>query len=143
MEAKKKKYLMKLFNEEFQKRGLSIDDYFDLTAWFLKKSLGNLNFQELLNDNQTPNESEDLMKNILIKSYQRSKNSHFKIKVEDFLIELIDSIYQLYSENKRVDALIESYEGYETKNIIEQNLLYNDRMMKSNEMTKSVLTPKI
>jgi hypothetical protein len=132
--------IKKLFFDLFNTKGYSGNDYFDFSVWFMRNQVkgrqGNY-FEEILS--QTPSENEDIIKFTLIKSFYRSRNKYLKIKVDDFVEEIVEIIINLKTENIRVDGLIKTYDAYETKNIIEQNLLYYDKLMKNNDMMKSRL----
>lgn len=134
-----KEELKKIFIEQFKKNGYEASDFFDFSIWFIKNNdskISNSNFfKEVLS--QTPSENDDIIIFLLIRSFIRTKNKNYKIKVEDFIEEIIEVIVNLHQENKRVNRLIESYDAYVTKNTIEQNLKFYDKYMKNYELMKS------
>jgi hypothetical protein len=133
--------LTNYFTEIFKKNSYNLYDYFDFNIWFIKNNDDRCSnptyFQELLS--QTPTENDDIVKFLLIRSFIRSRNKNFKIKVEDFIHEVVEILVNLKEETKRLDKLISQYDAYETKNIIEQNLHYYDKFIKNQELMKSSL----
>jgi hypothetical protein len=138
-----KSIIKKLFFDLFNKKGYSPEDYFDFSIWFMKNHVkGQHNYFETILS-ETPTENDDIIKFTLIKSFIRTRNKYFKIRVQDFTEEIVESILNLKNENLRVDGLIKTYDAFETKNIIEQNLLYYDKLMKNQDATKSRLITSI
>jgi hypothetical protein len=138
-----KSIIKKLFFDLFNKKGYSPEDYFDFSIWFMKNHVkGQHNYFETILS-ETPTENDDIIKFTLIKSFIRTRNKYFKIRVQDFTEEIVESILNLKNENLRVDGLIKTYDAFETKNIIEQNLLYYDKLMKNQDTTKSRLITSI
>jgi hypothetical protein len=137
----KRQSLKNLFTGLFKKSSYYQNDYFDFNIWFVKrkdKNCVNPNyFRELLS--QTPTENDDIIKFILIKSFIKTRNNSYKIKVEDFIDEVVENLIKLNSENKRLDSLIKSYDAYKTKNLIEQNLNNFEKFLKNQEYLKSTI----
>ena len=136
-------YLLRIFKEHFQKNNFSYEDWFDQSVFFLKndhnyhKNVTNTNyFIDIIQS--TPNEDDDLIKILLIRSLVRSKTA--KIKVSVFLEELVNVLLKLSEDRKRVDALIKKNDAFKTKNIIEEYLnSCSSNIDKINEMMKSSL----
>lgn len=145
IEQKRKTNIKKLFFDLFNKNGYGEYDFFDYTIWFLRKNDKKYKdrqyFEELLSE--TPTEDEDIIKYLLLKSFLKTRNKYIKIRVNDFVEEITETIINLKFENKRVDRLISKYEAYETKNIIEQNLISYEVLMRNNDRMKSSLKVSI
>jgi hypothetical protein len=118
----------------FKSNGYHSVDFFDFSIWFTKNN-------GLTSDilNETPNDSEDIIKSLLIKAYARSKLKNLRIRVRDFIDELNTILIHLNKEKQRVDKLIELYDAYETKNTIEQNISNFERIAKNRDTLKSKL----
>jgi hypothetical protein len=121
-----------ILNTTFKNNGYEAVDFFDFSIWFIKNN-------SLTSDilTETPNDSDDIIKSILIKAYARSKLKNLRIRVRDFIEELNAILIHLNKEKMRVDKLIELYDAYETKNTIEQNINNFERFMKNRETLKS------
>jgi len=133
---KKKNSIRKLFLSLFHKNGLESFDYIDGNVWFLKNKNKNENFdiyKEILTSYFS--ENDDIIKFLIKKIISRMniQTQFAKIKVEEFVNELVEILFNLNEENKRVDNLIKLYDAYKTKNIIEQILENTEKLFKNNQ----------
>jgi hypothetical protein len=120
--------------EIFKKNGYESRDFFDFSIWFTKNN--NLTADILT---ETPSETDDIIKSLLIKAYSKFKLQNLRIRVNDFIEELKQNLVFLNKEKKRVDKLIETYDAYETKNTIEQNIANFERFVKNQDTLKTKL----
>ena len=117
------------FEVLFRKNGYSTIDSFDYSVFFMKRSIKGKSLREYFEDslNSTPQEDDDIIKFILMKSFRNSTSKEKRIYVSNFIDEIANQVVSLYNENERIESLINKYNAYEIVNTIDQNKIHFDK----------------
>ena len=117
------------FEVLFRKNGYSTIDSFDYSVFFMQRSIKGKSLREYFEDslNSTPQEDDDIIKFILMKSFRNSTSKEKRIYVCNFIDEIANQVVSLYNENERIESLINKYNAYEIVNTIDQNKIHFDK----------------